>query len=531
MLRPEVVKQLECPLVGLATSWSIGRKSIPAEDLPTVIRSFQRKYWPFPKEKIAKSNLKAKRLREEGNAAYKKSPQQPEKAMELYNQSICWSEEGSEELGLSYANRSAVYFSQKLYHDCLENIELARHHNYPEEMSQKLTDREDRCRKLMEGSFTPRKSSVGHSFVESSLQLNQDARSIRTNRNLNVGDKVLIEKPFILVLEAVMAYQRCDFCGSRNELNLLPCKGCTAVMYCSSECQEQALQRYHRFECEIVDDIQLLFRGPKITRIFHVMLRLFWFAVQLYLEDPAGFPKRITDFTEQIKHEEPFGMDPFGNVLHLLATCPDKIISPDDKPGMTGICVSQYVSVLIYVIAVEENESLKQCLKGTTTSETLLPILFQLIENAICLVDKQSEEFSCYYPFARLLKHSCTPNGERLLLGTQSVVILKRPVTEGQNITVAFAHKLASIKTNKNEQCECDGCKTHYPKLTKLEVGEKLALELAPIRSETDTTIQRKELRDFLLRHDELYPKPELDEAWNLFRSFILKDIKVSFES
>uniref|UniRef100_A0A182W1Z1 MYND-type domain-containing protein n=1 Tax=Anopheles minimus TaxID=112268 RepID=A0A182W1Z1_9DIPT len=389
------------------------------------------------KWKIAKSDSKATSLREQGNVAYKKTPNEPAKALQLYNQSICMAKQGSKDLGLGYANRSAVFFNNKLYRECLQNIELARCNNYPAEMMPKLLQREERCKLLLEAgsTSTTEHNTTSHCAIKSCLELSKDGTGICTNRSLEVGEKVLLEKSFVLVLEAELAYERCDYCGASNEHNLLPCRGCTAVMYCSEECQEQSLQRYHQFECEIVDDLQLLFRGPKPARMFHVILRLFWHAVLLLLEDPEGFVKRIGTPAEMEKYRDPFGLEPSDYILYLNATCPDK--PAYDKKDQTGRCVSQIMTILMYVIAVEENTSVWPRLEGKVGKKKLLDLLFRLVIRTDRLVEDSMDHAACFYPFACLLQRSDSPNAEQLLQDLQSVVVLKCPVAEGQEITIS----------------------------------------------------------------------------------------------
>uniref|UniRef100_A0A182K6X0 MYND-type domain-containing protein n=1 Tax=Anopheles christyi TaxID=43041 RepID=A0A182K6X0_9DIPT len=440
MLRPEVLEKLECPSVGMATSWTIGRKSVPFDNLEEARSLFKRNNWPFAKGKIAKSNSKAVSLREQANAAYKKDPNDTTKALQLYNQSICMAEEGSADLGLGYANRSAVYFNRKQYRECLHNIELARQHNYPAEMMSKLGDREQRVRQqLLEkdiSDYVEENIPTRHCSIKSCLEVGEGGQGIRTNRSLEEGEKVLLEKPFVLVVEAELAYQRCDYCGSSNEYNLRPCKGCTAVMYCSEECQDQSFQRYHQFECEIVDDLQLLFRGPKATRMFHVTLRLFWHVVLLFLEDPIEFLRRVETPVELEKYCDPFALEPSDYVLHLLATCRDSEHNTDDIQERTGKCVSQVMAILMYVIAVEENESLWSRLNEADGSKKLPFLLFRLVQWTDRLMDHEIEGVTCFYPFTRLLRHSSTPNAKQSVEEPlQSVVVLTCPVVQGQEIT------------------------------------------------------------------------------------------------
>ncbi|XP_050096148.1 uncharacterized protein LOC126578022 [Anopheles aquasalis] len=539
MIRPEVVKQLVCPSMGLATSWTIMRKSVPCGSLQEVRASFRRELWPFAKGKIVKSDTKAKILREQGNTAYKNAPNDPANALQLYNQAICMAEDDSEELGLCYANRSAVYFNQKLYRESLQNIELARRYHYPEHLRHKLTEREERCRKALQKAGEKESPEVApgmrasHCSLKPCLEMSADRCSIRTSRDLSVGEKVLLERPFVLVLEAEVAYARCDYCGACNEHNLRPCKHCTAVMYCSEECQEQALQRYHQFECEIIDDLQLLYRGPKVTRVFQVALRLFWLGILLYLEAPEQFVERLETPEELAKFRDPFALEPSDYLLHLLVSFSEE----EHGEAMTDECVTQFLTILTYVVAVEENESLSQRLEGLPGTEKLHQLLYQLIYHSCMLADHNLPDATGYYPFTHLLSHSCAPNSERIKHDLQTIVVVKRPIAKHQPITIAYSDQLTTermIKSKRQEtcrkdhrikECACEGCQGDYPVLEKIEKDETLEAELQTIRDFTSDEQTKAGLADFLQRHDGVFPKRELYEAWTLYRPFVTDDL------
>ncbi|XP_049545579.1 uncharacterized protein LOC125957137 [Anopheles darlingi] len=545
MLRPEVVKQLTCPSVGLATSWTIKCKNVPCESLQEVRTGFRRELWPFAKGKIAKSDTKAKSLREQGNAAYSNAPNDPANALQLYNQAICMAEDDSEELALGYANRSAIYFNRKLYLECLQNIELAKRNPYPEQLRRKLSEREERCRKALEKAGEKESPEVApgtspsHCSLKPCLEMTADECSIRTSRDLSVGEKVLLERPFVLVLEAEVAYARCDYCGACNEHNLRPCKHCTAVMYCSEECQEQALQRYHQFECEIIDDLQLLYRGPKATRVLQVALRLFWLGILLYLEAPEQFVKRLETPEELAQFRDPFALEPSDYLLHLLASFSEEEHheAAQDQTAMTGKCVNQFLTILTYVVAVEENESLSRRLVGLPGTEKLHHLLYQLIFHSDKLADYNLPDATGYYPFTRLLSHSCAPNSERIKHDLQTIIVVKRPIAKHQPITIAYRDGLTTermIKSKRQETCQkehhikecvCEGCLADYPVLEKIEKDETLEAELETIRNSTSAEQRKAILADFLQRHESVYPKRELYEAWALYRPFVTDDL------
>jgi hypothetical protein len=88
-----------------------------------------------------KSNRKADTLRNEGNEFYKEEDFC--RALLAYNYSLCFAKPGTEAVGLAYGNRSAVYFCLEEYKLCIQNINLAKAHNYPLDKIQKLDKREE----------------------------------------------------------------------------------------------------------------------------------------------------------------------------------------------------------------------------------------------------------------------------------------------------------------------------------------------------------------------------------------------------
>jgi hypothetical protein len=194
-----------------------------------------------------KSNEKSMALRIEGNTFY--SQRNFFSAMLKYNESLCFAEPESENVGLAYANRSAVYVEQKYYDKCLRNIGLAKRHRYPQSNYAILDKREVKCKELMKKEKLKlsdpwnyfKLSYPAHKkvpFIAECLELKNSekfGRYIITNRPLKVGDILSIEKPFCNVLLAESkfheipdsnVYQRCTGCLKENGLDLTPCMSC-----------------------------------------------------------------------------------------------------------------------------------------------------------------------------------------------------------------------------------------------------------------------------------------------------------------
>jgi SET and MYND domain-containing protein 4 len=188
-----------------------------------------------------KSNAKSVALRNEGNIFYVQK--RFHDAVAKYNESLCFAEINSENLGLAYANRSAVYFEMKIYDKCMKNIHLAKANHYPEKNFEILRKREEKCKELaslQEKPFNPwnffklsypPNEKIPH--IAGCLEVRNSekfGRFIVTNRALKVGDVLAIEQPFCSLLETNSVesniFQRCSNCARDNAMDLFPCDSC-----------------------------------------------------------------------------------------------------------------------------------------------------------------------------------------------------------------------------------------------------------------------------------------------------------------
>jgi SET and MYND domain-containing protein 4 len=195
-------------------------------------------------------------------------------ALKLYNQSICFAEQGSENLSIGYANRSAVYFEWQLYDRCFENIRLAREANYPVRLMHKLEKRAEECQNrkktIYKKTSEPKVPILSYPanaqipFMADCLELVQNekfGRHIITNRDLKIGDVVIMEKPYETQLFKEYKYQRCTNCLTENDFSLIPCPDCTTTMFCSPQCLLVGNEKFHKYECPIADGLDCLRAG------------------------------------------------------------------------------------------------------------------------------------------------------------------------------------------------------------------------------------------------------------------------------
>ncbi|XP_053684612.1 uncharacterized protein LOC128734435 [Sabethes cyaneus] len=532
MIRPEIVKKLGCPAYGLSISWNISKNSIPAESVHEVHRCFRREFWPFPKTPAVKDTILAGKLRQKANVCYRK---QSDSVLQMYNESICHAAEGSEELAMGYANRSAVYFNRKLYYHCLHNIELAKASGYPADKMEKLLEREKKCLMQIEQLHPEPEEAPLIKDSVSSLRVADIpgcGQGLVAENNFTVGDVILREHPVLIIPEPEAVYTRCANCGDENELDLLPCKHCILSMYCSDKCRSEAYDRFHRYECEIMHDMTHLFKGPKHMRTFLLMLRLFWLTITNFMQNPHDF---IGKYKENLSlYKNPLNISHDELHLHVLSK-PLTILAKD----LAGKGVCQFLTVLIYNIAVMESSAIEEHFRETHHT-LILDILYRLIVQASQVSDQSRAGLTCYYPLLQMVNHSCAPNTERFCAkgkGFQSYLLTKRPILTDEQITMCYLPQSSSEVMEKKDRlielrkefqfhCRCLACALDYPLLSTIEENRELDSELQAICNEIENNAEKlSALKEFLQRHDKHYPQRELTRAWAMYKEKIIGEL------
>jgi len=236
---------------------------------------------------VKKSNDDSDCYREEANELYKSK--QYLQALELYNKALCYAENiKSKEAAFCFANRSVVYKKINLPEASIENIHLARNAGYPAELMDRLNDREKKCQEMME---QPRKvnpakdffklSYPAHKktpFIANCIELRETkkyGRGLYATRDLKPGDIVVV---FDFTFPSILGnavYKRCTNCLEVNDMNLFPCSSCAGTMFCSKKCQDDATDKFHKFECPHIDVFRTVTMRYE-TNYYSELLTAFW---------------------------------------------------------------------------------------------------------------------------------------------------------------------------------------------------------------------------------------------------------------
>lgn len=400
-----------------------------------------------------KSNEKSMELRNSGNVHFANTKYLM--ALKMYNKSICYAENDSEEISLGYANRSAVYCALGLHDDCLKNIELAmKISTLPATVMDKLNKRktlclEQRTDKII-SMINPQLSFPPHPqvpFIANCLELRENTqygRHIITTVDLKAGDVVAIEESFCSCVPCELKYQRCENCLIENNQNLIPCKYCTSVMFCGDECYAEAYNKFHKFECSIIHYIQ---------KMFHKTLSLAMLALRTVICAITTFnsPDELMAFVEETRDQDVTVFNCNFENKSRNAYGPVHFLS---KENLT--CMEELTYMIFAAMVYQPLLEFTQLGEMFTTTEAISffkELVYHFIikmstnhsESKLMMDDLPSDDSQApdkppkpfalsVHPFRSLINHSCASNIITSSYGTKIVFTISRPIKAGEQL-------------------------------------------------------------------------------------------------
>ncbi|OXU16761.1 hypothetical protein TSAR_010123 [Trichomalopsis sarcophagae] len=466
-------------------------------------------------------------------------------AWEFYSKSIALAESSSRELPLAYANRSAILYNLKKYEQCVRDINRALELNYPDTLKANLLRRKAKCLKLLgkpeaedvceeakrwlqniklndknkeqlehkiqtatqitelpkvedissKKSLLKFKRHERISCASDAIDLKYDEANGRhtvANRDINVGEILVFEKPYALLLKPERIYTHCSHCFIRA-WDSIPCPNCIHAMYCSTKCRDKAWEQYHDIECPIKG----YFLSLTMNDLAPFSLKLAILAVR----EAGGIDKlrqqlkevdSCTDpLTKGFSEENIYRSDIY-KPLYCLESHKDK------RWLQEVVSMTMNVAVILYFVFTLTSffgETTSKSLEALSDNEDAIFIgkliahhymIIQVNDHEINEIDHNGCNHSLgavVFPFSSLLNHSCNPNATRIpVIGEdnsiQQIIIAQHPIKKGSQIYddygFDFAMENASIEKRKELcnkyyfTCECLACKENWPKLNDL---------------------------------------------------------------
>lgn len=414
--------------------------------------------------RLQKDQTKSLEFRKQGNNFFSLKNKDYVRALELYNKSICYAEMGSEDLGIGYANRSAIYFEWKEYETCLENIELAKANGYPKRLLDKLNKREAECKSALEKIKAKRNDDDAEGdddnevvlapklsypanpklpFIADCLEMRETeelGRHIITTRDLSVGKVVAIEESFCSWTLPSVRYTRCAYCLEENNYNLIPCDYCTSTMYCNVDCAAEAFKSFHLFECPVIDFMYEMLNIIQLSAVRVSICAITSFdnieLLQKFVSDPKS--SKINAFT--LEYQKDIPKSDLYKPIHNLETNQSKRTTADlfQRAVITAVICQTLINhtQLNEMLPTEESKKLltELIFRHLQTASTNFHRL-ETLANARDPNDLDDVSYgSGAFGFCSLINHACSPNIVRLPIGTQIAVFVLRPIKAGEEL-------------------------------------------------------------------------------------------------
>lgn len=223
--------------------------------------------------------------------------------------------------GLSYIFdiRSVIYERCHLWNECLDNIYLAERY----ETDIDYTERKEMCNRELEKQannaepIEPKDqlsypSNERIPFVVDCLKLKSDrvnGSQVYTDQELKKGDIISIESPLFETMstkfpshsteKTATCFQRCSTCFKYNHLSLIQCEHCSNEMYCTFACRTEAYEKYHKYECAIINSLPGVEAEVRKMRSFFISLYHYGHDIRVMrrsFEKIERKPKTVFDF-------------------------------------------------------------------------------------------------------------------------------------------------------------------------------------------------------------------------------------------
>ncbi|XP_073421782.1 SET and MYND domain-containing protein 4 [Dendrobates tinctorius] len=452
--------------------------------------------------------------KEEGNKRFGRK--QYTAAAALYSKAISHGTPGTEDIAVCFANRSAVFFHLGHYSACLEDIDRAQEHGYPERLRSKILQRQANCLQNLKQSDistnkshrTARKSNMNHTRQElkgnpqlsnssSSLQLHYSAskgRHLLACEDIALGELLICEDAYVHVIIPArdantktntwdVSITNCDvFCHHclLRTLAPLPCRSCSLARYCSSECMDQAWEHYHGTECSM-SGLLLALGVFCHTALRTVLLTGYRQVVKVFLDETLARDElcavdrpHSSDYKSLVRllshSEHHTGEHKFLCALTSAALCKTLAIGlprstrtspPTDDPALLD---DEAHEVQILGSAI-----LLHMLQLHCNAQAVTAIHEEYEESTTSLVARSdsSRLATAIFPVLSLLNHSCDPNTSVSFQGRSVMVRASRAIRKGEEVLHCYGPHKFRMKSEKRQTllkdqyfftCRCDAC-------------------------------------------------------------------------
>ncbi|KPJ15627.1 SET and MYND domain-containing protein 4 [Papilio machaon] len=433
------------------------------------------------------------------------------KAWQFYNLALLHAPFNSNNYCYALSNRSIIFLELKKFEECLVDIDKVLALDYPKELQEKLLKRKEICdEKLLKNTFKnaeksdlseilAMKSTKDSRYLCASTKLEvlfteQFGRQVIAKEDINVGEVLVEEEPYLTVQLKSQFILSCSYCLSRQK-NLYPCDNCCYALYCSTECKNKAFKEYHAVECQLMATLY----NMDFTKLELLALRTViksrndhnnWADLFKTISDAEANMNNEFRGHVQVNGKWIFDSKHYATIHTLESNIDKRSVSDIFQKSVTGAVFLKFLKEDTNFLQLEDIKLYETVVKTVAgllllhlmTSPTNMHGITSTMETNGVYV-KEVNLASAPYGYHSLLNHSCSPNVVRynkIGSGSMSLMVL-RPIKKGMQLFDNYgAHhaleqrdaRRANLKFQYKFDCICEACVNNWP--TYLSIGPSI---------------------------------------------------------
>lgn len=346
-----------------------------------------------------------------------------------FNKSLCFAEENSEEISLTFAARSEAFFECELFEKCLKNLQAARRGFLSGELLEKLTSLEVECKKKLSESDNDSKDFDGFfdlsyppnakiPFIVDGLELRRSekfGRYVITTRDLQPGDIIAVEQPHFAFLSPTAVFEKCFNCLRSNMLDLYP--GNSFAMFCSEKCRLETDIKFNGKAAVINSCLTGSDITQKMIRIMSEALHAAGSFEELKTLVASSSDKNIFDFDVSDVRD--------AQMKKIVLSCVNSLIPKQD------VGIADYL---------KDGLSLPEGDRKDFFVSFIAKIVLIYMRNGVKLPGREgaSPDGGLLLAFVPMINHSCDPNLNANFMDNKCILTVMRPIASGEQLFVNY---------------------------------------------------------------------------------------------
>ncbi|XP_066953491.1 histone-lysine N-methyltransferase SMYD3-like [Macrobrachium rosenbergii] len=315
-------------------------------------------------------------------------------------------------------------------------------------------------------------------------------RGLVATRDIKPGEVLGVERAFAVALRQDCLFRNCSTC-TQVCVNILPCPGCSKVVFCSKSCRVKGLSEDHWLECKILSSV--LAHGLDTKACSYKLLKTWSFRQMKSIcnklkRDRPTLPEKL-GFDKSGKYSS----SSFQAIYHLdqdLETFPfEEVISlcmdAFRLAKLVELSKRFFVDKLGKPVPVSKEDFLYTC-------KILVNNYAKFIQNSFGTARQEVMEL---FPAKSLINHSCYPAISTNLFGRDSFWYAVKPIAAGEELTVSYIpdfsiqpkqQRKRDLVTVQNIVCSCQACEENWPIFVHLPVIRCLCVNCKKPRSNAE---------------------------------------------